>query len=69
MEMYLAMIERHQLNAANAYAYAAIARDLFDKAITRQGKAYHHTNWALAMRRAKREAANARHMVMELLNK
>ena len=69
MEMYLAMIERHQLNAANAYAYAAIARDLFDKAITRQGKSYHHTNWMLAMRRAKREAANARHMVMELLNK
>lgn len=67
--MYLAMVERHQLNAATCHTYSVIARDLFMKAKTPEARAYHKANWQMAVNRGKREAANARHMVMELINK
>jgi hypothetical protein len=69
MDTYLGFIKQEQNLAATAHVIAVIERRLYSEAVTPAGKAFHLTNWTWAMRREKKHAANARHMLMELLNK
>ena len=69
MDTYLGLIKQEQNLAASAHKMAEIERRLYSEAVTAAGKSFHLTNWFWAVWREKKHAANARHMVMELLNK
>lgn len=60
-----AIVDFNQRQAAAAYRYADIARDLYDASITPMARNYHKRSWVMASRRAASYSRDARALFNE----